>query len=74
MDGSVHRQGMLMIENKETNNTKDARINLEQGHHLENRLEKDRRRKPSKGFTYISSVGWIDRREKLRRKNDPYNF
>jgi hypothetical protein len=63
-----------MIENKETNYTKNAQLNFEQGQQLENRLEEDRRRESSDGFTYISSVGWIDRRERLRRKDDPYDF
>jgi hypothetical protein len=30
----------------------------------------DRRRQPSKGFAYISTVGWICRRERIRRKDD----
>jgi hypothetical protein len=30
----------------------------------------DRRRLPSKGFTYISQVGWICRREQCRRCDD----
>ncbi len=63
-----------MIEKKETNNTKDAQLNIEHGCQFENRWGKDRRGEPNEGFTYISSVGWIDRREKLRRKADPYNF
>ncbi len=63
-----------MIENKKTNSTKNAQLNFKQAHHPENRLEEDRRREPSDGFTYISSVGWIDRRERLRRKDDPCNF
>jgi hypothetical protein len=63
-----------MIENKDTNNTKDAQINFELSRHSEYRLEEDRRIELSEGFTYISSVGWVDRRERLRRKDDPYNF
>ena len=41
---------------------------------VENRWKENRRREPSEGYTYISTVGWIDRRERLRRKDDPYNF
>ena len=63
-----------MIENKETNNTKNARLNFELSRLVENRWKEDRRREPSEGYTYISTVGWIDRRERLRRKVDPYNF
>ena len=30
----------------------------------------DRRKVPSKGFTFISVVGWICRRERCRRRDD----
>ena len=33
------------------------------------RRAKDRRREPCEGFTYVSTVGWICRREKCRRKD-----
>ncbi len=47
-----------------------------QYHHVEfqqnlapsDRRFKDRRREPCEGFTYVSTVGWICRREKKRRK------
>ena len=55
-----------MIENKET---KNALLNFEQSHYFKNRLREDRRREPSEGFVYMSTVGWICRREKIRRKN-----
>jgi hypothetical protein len=55
-------------------NTKDAQHNNEQSHLFVNRLEEDRRRVPNEGFTYVSIVGWIDRRETIRRKDDPFNF
>ena len=63
-----------MDENKETNIVRNAQFHNGQDHYFEIRLEDDRRSKPSEGFTYISSVGWIDRREKLRRKHDSLNF
>jgi hypothetical protein len=63
-----------MNENKETNIVRDAQINIGQNHSFENRMEDDRRSEPNEGFTYVSSVGWIDRREKLRRKDDPLDF
>lgn len=63
-----------MNENKSTTNTKDTQLNLQQDPHSENRWEADRRRKPGKGFAYISTVGWMDRRERLRRKDDAYHF
>ncbi|MGD8834332.1 MAG: hypothetical protein PVJ84_07680 [Desulfobacteraceae bacterium] len=63
-----------MNENNETNTIKDAQINIEHDIYLENRQQQDLRSEPSKGYTYVSMVGWIDRRERLRRKDDPFNF
>jgi hypothetical protein len=63
-----------MNENKEINSISDALINLEQGLQVGNQREQDRRSEPNEGFTYISSVGWIDRRERLRREDDPNKF
>ena len=37
----------------------------------EHRLS-ERREKESSGFTYISTVGWICRREKSRREDDKF--
>jgi hypothetical protein len=34
------------------------------------RRKQDRRKKASPGFAYISIVGWICRREKIRRKDE----
>ncbi|WP_153306379.1 hypothetical protein [Desulfopila sp. IMCC35006] len=34
----------------------------------------DRRKETSKGYTYITMVGWMCRREKTRRKNDDFTF
>ncbi len=44
-----------MNENKETNDTIDDQFNPEQGIHLENRQEPDRRSDSSKGFAYITT-------------------
>jgi hypothetical protein len=33
----------------------------------------ERRKQPAKGFTYISMVGWVCRREQIRRKDDKMN-
>ncbi|MGD9365075.1 MAG: hypothetical protein PVH87_05220 [Desulfobacteraceae bacterium] len=63
-----------MIEKKETKHTNDTRANYGKSHKSDNRLREERRKLPSNGFTYISSVGWIDRRERLRRKDDPDVF
>ncbi len=38
------------------------------------RREEQRRREESAGFAYISTVGWICRREKTRRKDDEFMF
>jgi hypothetical protein len=40
----------------------------------EKRRVQERRKAPSRGFACISTVGWICRREQLRRKDDPDNF
>lgn len=42
-------------------------------------MEQDRRRNhrrtnESEGYAYIEMVGWMDRREKIRRNNDPNCF
>ena len=41
---------------------------------LKKRSGQERRKDPSRGHTCISMVGWICRREWLRRKDDPDNF
>lgn len=63
-----------MTENKDSNNVKNARPNLDHVCFFINRQERDRRCKPSESYTYISAVGWIDRRERCRRKNDDSVF
>lgn len=63
-----------MIEKKETEHTNDIRTNHGKSHNLDIRVKEERRKRPSNGFTYISAVGWIDRRERLRRKDDPDVF
>lgn len=42
-------------------------------------IEKERRRRhrrttESQGYAYIEMVGWMDRRERVRRNNDPFRF
>jgi hypothetical protein len=39
-----------------------------------NRRQSERRTQESKGYTYISMVGWMDRREKNRRYDDTSSF
>ena len=52
-----------IIENRET------QLDFEKEVHHEDQREKDRREKPCEGYTYISTVGWICRRERFRRKD-----
>lgn len=40
----------------------------------ERREGTERRRVPAWGYTYISTVGWICRREQFRRKDDNEGF
>ena len=51
-----------IIENLET------KFDFEQAIHHDDQRDEDRRKAPCEGFTYISVVGWICRREKIRRK------
>ena len=44
------------------------------GFSFERRNGQERRKKPSSGFTCISIVGWICRREQIRRKEEPDCF
>jgi hypothetical protein len=59
-----------MITNKEVNNTKESQFDNAQSRYFENRQQQERRTSPSEGYAYISVVGWIDRREKFRRKKE----
>jgi len=52
-----------IIENRET------QLDFEKEVHHEDQREKDRREEPCEGYTYISTVGWICRRERFRRKD-----
>lgn len=36
--------------------------------------ENERRQEAARGYTYITTVGWICRRERTRRKNDHFMF
>jgi hypothetical protein len=40
----------------------------------ERRLCKRRKNRIDQGYLYISTVGWIDRRENCRRASDNYTF
>jgi hypothetical protein len=59
------------MENKEYLN--EAHADLEQDADLSDRRYIDRRKNPCEGFTYVSTVGWICRREQSRRKDDSFH-
>lgn len=58
------------MENKRTHNAKDVQADIERDLRADSRWGEDRRTEYSRGYTYVSMVGWIDRREKKRRKDD----
>ena len=60
------------MENKEFH--KETRLNFEHKVDDSDRRYDDRRKEPGEGFTYVSTVGWICRREQCRRKSDPSDF
>jgi hypothetical protein len=47
---------------------------IPQEYESNDRRKKDRRNQVCKGFTQISIVGWICRRETVRRKDDRITF
>jgi hypothetical protein len=59
------------MEDKELLN--EAQANLEQGADFSDRSDIDRRKEPCEGFTYVTTVGWICRREQSRRKDDSFH-
>ena len=60
------------MENKEKKT--GPYVAFEQEAAFNNRRNIDRRKEPKRGFTYISTVGWVCRREQFRRKEDPAKF
>ena len=62
-----------MIENQNThNNRPNSTPHCE--YKLNERRMEDRRMQPCKGFTRISIVGWICRRERTRREGDEFKW
>ncbi len=53
---------------KAIKDSKENTFDFEQMVHHEHQREDDRRKEPCEGFTYISTVGWICRRERFRRQ------
>jgi len=60
------------MENKES--SKEAQLNFGHDADYGDRRYDDRRKDPCEGFTYVSTVGWICRREQSRRKDDPFDI
>jgi hypothetical protein len=60
-----------MNENQITNKNR-PNSNHFSADNLRERRSEDRRRQPSEGFTRISMVGWICRRERTRRAGDKF--
>jgi len=58
----------------EFDNDKNPSTKIRRKSDIEKRSGQERRREPSCGYTCISMVGWICRRERLRRKDDPDCF
>ena len=53
---------------KANKDKKENPFDVAQIAHSEHQREDDRRKEPCEGFTYVSTVGWICRRERVRRK------
>ena len=60
------------MQNKEYYN--EAQVNFEPEPDPGNRRNVERRKDTAEGFSYVSTVGWICRREQCRRKDDPFDF
>jgi hypothetical protein len=66
-------EGHAMNENQNTNNN-HPNSNHNCKDNLKERRTEDRRRQPSEGFARISIVGWICRRERIRREGDEFKW
>ncbi len=54
----------------EKNKTReDAQVECRPNMLSSDRRDQDRRQEPCEGYTYVSMVGWICRREKSRRRS-----
>ena len=53
---------------KANKDIKEKTFDVAQMAHPEHQREDDRRKEACEGFTYVSTVGWICRRERIRRK------
>jgi len=60
----------------ESQNIDEIRPDSGPGHEdsIGERRSEDRRKQPSEGFTRISIVGWICRRERSRRQEDTFKW
>ena len=55
---------------KANKDKKENPFDVAQMAHPEHQREDDRRKEACEGFTYVSTVGWICRRERVRRKGE----
>lgn len=51
----------------ETMENQETKSDFDQAVHHDDHREKDRRKESSEGYLYISTVGWICRRERFRQ-------
>jgi len=66
-------EGHAMNVNQNTDkNRPSSNRNFE--YNLKERRTEDRRKQPSEGFTRISMVGWICRRERTGRESDVFKW
>jgi hypothetical protein len=58
------------MKNSDYPSNEGTSMNPDQDIEPTERRYEDRRKELKEGFTYVSMVGWICRREQLRRKDD----
>ena len=62
------------MKTNDQNTCNDHLSRLDPLREVDNRRRSERREQESEGYTYISMVGWMDRRCKTRRKGDAIDF
>ena len=55
-------------------NRQDKKENTCTETHQDERRQDHRRANECEGYAYIQMVGWMDRRERVRRNSDPFCF
>jgi hypothetical protein len=79
IEAGIFVQTLYIMEDISMNENQNIHNNQPNTNHYSEydfieRRSGDRRRQPSEGFTRISMVGWICRRERTRRKSDKFNW